>query len=67
MMTTVSSGGYLTSLNSEDASAAMNDALETPFRVALVFAELIDPSATSMPTDEEKSEERVTVNRPDPQ
>lgn len=67
MTTTVSSAGKATSLKRADASAVINEALETLFALAFSLANAVDPPAMSIPMDEENSEDSVTVKSPEPQ
>ena len=69
MMTTVSSGGYVTDLNNSGASAARKEALDAGMllRDAFLEAKSIDADEMSIPVLDAKREERVIVNSPEPE
>lgn len=67
MTTAVFWAGNVTSSKSLDASAVIKVAFDIWFAVAFSRAETIEAPAISIPIEEEKRDESVTVNRPEPQ
>ena len=57
----------MTSWKSFDASAVINEAFDTLLAIAFSRAETIEAPAMSIPIDEENMDDRVIVNRPEPQ